>query len=284
MAKLIMMRGLPASGKTTRARTIMKESGNFIRVNKDDLRAMLHVGDWNGRKEKITKRIQQTAVSNLLASGENVIVDDTNLTARDEKRWSGVASNRKAKFEIIDMDVDMHECIDRDADRENSVGEHVVTEMALRNKLYKPEKGYVLCDIDGTVANLDHRLHYVKGDRPDWKGFFAEMDKDTLIKENLDTLIKLHEEGYEVLMVSGRPDTYRDVTEQWLYSNGVNRHCAVLMRRGNDCRPDTDVKRDIMNIIGKENIHCVIDDRPCVVRMWKEEGVEVIDVGNGVEF
>ena len=37
-------------------------------------------------------------------------------------------------------------------------------------------------------------------------------------------------------------------------------------------------------MIGKENIFMVFDDRPSVIRMWRENGVKVVDVGDGVEF
>ena len=50
MSKLIMLSGLPASGKTTKARELMVEYGNAVRVNKDDLRDMLHTGSWSGQK------------------------------------------------------------------------------------------------------------------------------------------------------------------------------------------------------------------------------------------
>ena len=33
----------------------------------------------------------------------------------------------------------------------------------------------VICDIDGTLADVQHRLHHLEGDPKDWDGFFAEM-------------------------------------------------------------------------------------------------------------
>ena len=58
------------------------------------------------------------------------------------------------------------------------------------------------------------------------------------------------------------------------------------MRRGTDKRPDTEVKKQILDTYfpDKSVIHTVIDDRPSVIRMWREQGLKVIDVGEGIEF
>jgi hypothetical protein len=57
------------------------------------------------------------------------------------------------------------------------------------------------------------------------------------------------------------------------------------MRRKGDKRQDTDVKSDIYNRYLKQyDIVRVFDDRPSVIRMWREKGLEVEDVGNGEEF
>lgn len=57
------------------------------------------------------------------------------------------------------------------------------------------------------------------------------------------------------------------------------------MRRAKDSRPDTEVKQDILDqYFKKELIDVVIDDRPSVIRMWRSNGLEVLDVGKGEEF
>ncbi len=58
------------------------------------------------------------------------------------------------------------------------------------------------------------------------------------------------------------------------------------MRRSGDKRPDTEVKQQIYDTYFKDkyNIAYVIDDRPSVIQMWRSNGLEVIDVGEGVDF
>ena len=49
--KLIMTKGLPASGKSTWAKQYLDDNPGTKRVNKDDLRAMLDNGKWSKRNE-----------------------------------------------------------------------------------------------------------------------------------------------------------------------------------------------------------------------------------------
>jgi len=280
-----MMRGLPASGKTTRAKEIMRDAGNYVRVNRDQLRPMLH-GDvkWSGKKEKVTRFVQKSMVADMLAKDYSVIVDDTNLRDADRERWSQVSREQNAKFEVVEMDTSYEDCLERDESRENGVGAHIVTSMALSSGRF-PYRNIVLCDIDGTVADLTHRLHYIKDGNQDWDSFFCEVGKDTF-KESV--WYKVAQDADEndavVIFLSGRSDVARDDTEKWLVENGVSGP-IVLMRREFDRRPDTEVKRDIFDWhFGGYNIIRVYDDRPRLVNMWREIGLDCVDCGDGVDF
>lgn len=284
---MIMMRGLPASGKSTHARQVMKESGNFVRLNKDDLRKMLHIGKWTPAKEEITKLLEKEMAETLLIEGENVIIDDTNLFGRDELKWSDIAKRHGADFSIVDCNTDVRECLQRDRFRAEPVGANVIWRMALKSGRYhcRSNKGYVLVDIDGTLADISHRLRHVQGDKKNWDAFFSEMSEDELREDVVELVRKSKNDLYELFLVSGRPNTYREQTLRWLKENGVSDFFSgLIMREEFDKRPDTETKLDILNLFGAHNIAYVIDDRPSVIRMWKENGVEVLDVGNGVEF
>ena len=286
MAKLLMMRGLPASGKTTRAKEIMKSAGNnLIRVNRDQLRPMLH-GDtkWSGKKEKVTRYVQKSIVSDMLSNNYSVIVDDTNLRDADRERWSQVAHTYNAKFEIVDMDTPYEHCINRDDARMDAVGAHVITSMALSSGRF-PYNNIILCDIDGTIADLTHRLHYVNNGNRDWDSFFASVGDDKFRESIWRQVIEDAEANDAVVIfLSGRSDITRNDTEEWLESY-VEFKPLVLMRREFDRRPDTDVKRDIYDWHFRDyNIVRIYDDRPRLVKMWREKGLDCVDCGDGVEF
>lgn len=286
MAKLLMMRGLPGSGKTTRANDIMREAGNFVRVNRDQLRPMLH-GDakWSGKKEKVTRHVQRAMVRDLLDNDYSVIVDDTNLRDADYELWRHVAGECSAGFGVVDVDTPYEECIGRDMGRgEARVGPHVVTSMALSSGRF-PYRNIILCDIDGTLADLTHRLHYVRDGNRDWDRFFAEVGDDEFREDVWEQVVAdADEHDARIIFLSGRSEVAREDTEEWLWDETGDLP-IVLMRRENDRRPDTEVKRDIFDWHFKGyNIVRVYDDRPCMVRMWREMGLDVVDCGDGVEF
>lgn len=284
MTKLIMMKGLPASGKTTRANEMLKEYGNFVRISRDDLRPMLH-GDlpYNGKKEKVTINVQKTMVRGLLNSGQNVIIDDTNLTNTHLERWKGIASECGAQFVLEEMDTPLEVCLDRNDDRKKKVPRHVIYEMALQSGMFKADE-VVVVDLDGTVADLSHRFHWIDREEKNWNQFFLECEGDSPIQSTIDMVKQDIADGKQIIFVSGRSDIVRDRTELWV-GRHVQEDPIILMRRSFDKRPDTEVKKDIYDKYLKGyNILKVYDDRPSVIRMWQAEGLNVIDCGDGVEF
>ena len=285
-----MLRGIPASGKSTKAAEIVANGNRFVRVNKDLLRVMLHFDKWTGKNESITAEAENILIRGLIRSGNNVVIDNTNLSERHEAGYKMVADELKASFEVIEIDTPYEECVSRDNTREKRVGRDVILRFALMTAKYpKPEKGIIICDIDGTIANIDHRLHYVKGEKKDWKGFFSQMHLDTVREDVLKMLWDYQEAGHQIIFVSARPEDYKDSTNEWLRNNVFDRGVSyegLIMRRSGDKRDDVEVKGDIYHQLfkGKYEIEAVIDDRPKVIRMWKLNNLNVHDVGPGVEF
>lgn len=284
--KLIMMRGLPASGKSTKAEEIIASGGEWYRVNRDLLRKMLHNNIFTHLREKVTIDMQELIVAKLLSEGKNVIVDDTNLGEKHEDMWRGAADQFGATFEIIDMmkDIAVDECIERNCSRPDRVPDGVIENMALQYR-YHPYKKIVVCDIDGTVADLSHRLEYARGEKKDWKKFFSLLSEDAPRKDIYNSAKDLSVETEALFVfVSARPEDYRAETEAWLSKYEMD-YDNLIMRRKGDKRQDTDVKSDIYNrYLRQYDIVRVFDDRPSVIRMWREKGLEVEDVGNGIEF
>jgi predicted kinase len=140
----------------------------------------------------------------------------------------------------------------------------------------------IICDLDGTLCNCEHRRHHVRKDPPDWKSFFEAMDKDTLNEPLRKFLWSMHTEVV-TLFVSGRPDNYRSITERWLienlsYSSNFWETISednLFMRKSGDFRPDWVVKEEILKeeILPNYEVLCVIDDRPSVVDMWRRNNL-----------
>ncbi len=134
----------------------------------------------------------------------------------------------------------------------------------------------VFFDIDGTLADLTHRLHHVKNGNRRWDAFFDEAHLDKPILEMIDLVRTLRYTGHIILLVSGRSDRIKTITEDWMKKHKVE-YQRLYMRKDGDCRKDDVIKREILNQIRGEfpfmEIAFVVDDRPSVVKMWREEGL-----------
>ena len=285
---ITILQGLPASGKSTKAAQLLKERGNVIRLNKDLLRTMLHFDRWTGRLEGMTRDAERILAKHFLDAGQNVLIDDTNLNPGVLQSWKDLGNELGAKVEVIKVGTSIDECITRDWKREKRVGDHVIIGMAMQNGIYhEPENGIVICDLDGTLADIRHRKHFVEQTPKDWKNFFAGIAADDLRMDVMDRVMAHENAGREVFLVSGRPDDTREVTEAWLEAkaNGYRFYRTLFMRRAGDHRPDTDVKREIYDRYFKgRKIVDVIDDRPRLVCMWRDLGLPVTDVGSNEDF
>lgn len=272
--KLKMFRGLPAAGKSTVAKQMVREMGNAGRVNRDSLRAMLFDSVWTGKREGVVVECEKAIARVLIAHQHTPLIDDTNLSEKHKQMWQEFARSSGVAFEMVDLLADAEACRLTDGARGDGVGRAVIDRMALQNGLVEwGNKPIVLCDIDGTLADGEHRVHHVKGETKDWKAYFSKLSDDTPIERIINEVRTLYPE-HTICLVSGRPDTYQHATMAWLAQQGVPYHW-LFMRAGSDKRPDTMVKADFLKHMPKEQIVQVYDDRPNVCRYWESEGLKV---------
>jgi predicted kinase len=136
MPTLTITRGLPGSGKTTQAHAwVAEDPAQRARVNRDDLRAMLHAGLWLGAPtERQIVAVRDAAITALLAAGVDVVSDDTNLDERTAGDLRALAELVGAGFEVLDLrHVPVEVCVRRDAARAKPVGEGVIRGMAAKH-------------------------------------------------------------------------------------------------------------------------------------------------------
>jgi uncharacterized HAD superfamily protein len=140
------------------------------------------------------------------------------------------------------------------------------------------EKPIVIVDMDGTLADVGHRLHYIRGKgKPNWKKFFSEQRHDLPIKAILKQVCELAGD-HEIVIVTGRPKQYFHETQQWLRKYKVP-YSRLYMRPKGDHRPDFLVKKDILKKdIGAQRVVMVLEDRPRVCEMYRQAGLKVIEV------
>lgn len=129
--RLIVLRGLPGSGKSTWARAYLGQHPEAVRINRDDLREMLY-GDrlWSAIDEAVTVRARDALIVQALLAGRTVILDDTNLRDHHIQAAEALARPLGVPVEIVVMEASIEECIARDAQRPQPVGERRIRELA----------------------------------------------------------------------------------------------------------------------------------------------------------
>ncbi|AGT13075.1 polynucleotide kinase [Mycobacterium phage Crossroads] len=306
MTTLWAMRGYPGSGKSTRAREIANETGAVV-VCRDDLRMMLHGTYFSGKKEledevTVAERAQ---VSAFLKAGISVVVDATHLEPSYLRKWAKMASMYGAEFKRVDIETPASYCIVNDFKRgeagDRTVGAEVINRMAKRHPIKnwpniqapptfdpKPVEWLeglpeaIIVDIDGTLAHMTGRSPYD----------YTQVHTD-VVDEQIRWLVGLVDyyggpNGVHVLIVSGRDDSCREATQEWLWKNAIPydelhmRPTGAKDEHGNKL-PDYLVKYDLFdqNIRGKYNVRFVLDDRDQVVNLWRSLGLKCLQVQPG---
>jgi hypothetical protein len=146
----------------------------------------------------------------------------------------------------------------------------------------------VVFDIDGTLANIEHRLDYVRSKPKNWKAFDAGIPNDKVNEPVARVFHSMVASDFnnDIVLASGRNERSRQATEDWLELNGLGHYDKLYMRKTDDRRCDDIVKREMLDQIiadyGKKP-DMVFDDRPRVVRMWRDNGIFVFNVYQGEE-
>lgn len=128
MSKLIITRGLPASGKSTWAKQwVLEDPEHRVRINQDDIRLMLGKY-WVPSREKLVQEIQFDAIVEALSRGFNVVIDNTNLNKKVLEKFDRlIRTFEDYEIEYKDFfDTPLSVCIERDKNRNLQVTEKVI--------------------------------------------------------------------------------------------------------------------------------------------------------------
>ena len=138
------------------------------------------------------------------------------------------------------------------------------------------KEGAFIFDIDGTLAHINPN-----SPRDIYDG--SRVYQDILDQSVSVVYNSLYEWDFQTLIVSGRDEKYRDVTEKWLYDNKVY-YDRLYMRSEGDTRHDATVKYEIARDILKDYyVEGVFDDRSRVVQMWRTAGFKTFQVADWIK-
>jgi hypothetical protein len=150
-------------------------------------------------------------------------------------------------------------------------------------------------DVDGTLANIEHRRHYIEQSPKNWPEFKARCYDDTPITHIVDLCRILYwharEEAhaydydmeYDVVLVSGRNECQRHLTELWLFEVALLPPMKLYMRADGDYRSDEIIKFELLQQVRADGYEPIMsfDDRDRVVSMWRNNGIPCAQVAPG---
>lgn len=297
MPKLILLVGPPGSGKSTLAKKY--ESEGFVRISQDDQGK-------DGHRE---------AFSNAGREGKNIVVDRMNFNVQQRQDYLNHGKIHGYETEILVIHENHETCLQRALNRIQNEGHPTIKDeknarAALQTfftKYERPKEGeadkltfvypegdkprVIVCDLDGTLCNVEHRRHYVRraeGEKKDWAGFNREIINDTLNTWCLDIISRFSSntvaERYRIptIFCSGRNENERKTTITWL-DKYVDFPYKLYMRHRVDSRQDAIIKEIILDfeLLTRYAPYFMIDDRTQVVEMWRKRGFVTLQCDEG---
>lgn len=273
MSKILVLQGPPAASKSTWARAFVKDRTDWVIVNRDSLREGR--GEcWVPSQEDYISDLEEFSIKAAINRGLNVIIDATNLNPKTIDKWNKLAIETKSLIEFKEFYIPFKEALERDKNRERSVGEKVLKNFYLK---YYPDRyaeeisdnRYILeqnkslpkciiCDLDGSLCLHQGRSPY------DLSKVSEDKPNDPLVD-----LLRVLSGSVDIIFFSGREGTKQCIedTAKWINDN-INIPYQLYMRKEKDYRPDEVIKEELYNEIIKDNYYCIaiFDDRNRVIK------------------
>lgn len=288
MSKILVLQGVPASGKSTWAKEFVKNKKDWVIVSRDSIRES--TGNyWVPSREDYISYVEEVQVISALDNDLNVIIDATNLNPKTIDKWKNIASKLDCEITFQMFEIDFKTALERDSNRERRVGKNTLEQFFSKYfpeklkdyytdnrkiKLNDPNKqDCIICDLDGTLCLHQGRSPY------DLSKVLEDKPNEQLIK--ILTALNMQ---YPIIFLSGREDVdnCKNDTITWISNNYMSKISDsslkgwdLKMRNKNDYRPDEVIKEEIYHseIEPHYNVLCVFDDRDKVVKMWRDLGL-----------
>jgi hypothetical protein len=147
-------------------------------------------------------------------------------------------------------------------------------------------KDIIVIDLDGTLANVDHRTPLIRKEKPDWDGFYGLAAQDRPNHWCVALIRAFQSALFQVVIVTARVPSTRVDTEMWLdmVFDGRSIPPMVMVRAEGDFTADHELKKKWLQAHGKDRILFVVDDRQRVVDMWRAEGVTCLQCAAWEEY
>ncbi len=130
-------------------------------------------------------------------------------------------------------------------------------------------------DIDGVLADVSHRVHFLQCHPADWRSFFDAAQDDVPLPEGM-ALSSEAAKDCDVVYLTGRPERCRSQTEHWLSTHGFPQG-PIVMRSDGDHRPARRAKPPLLRVLARGRIVAVVvDDDQDVCDAYVKAGWNVL--------
>ena len=285
---LVITIGMSGSGKSTWAESYTRNRGNWVELNRDNVRFNFGKKDWtkykftNKNEKQVTKTIGEQALKAVECS-MSIIISDTNLKAKIRQKWITFAKEHDYQVITKEFPITWEEAMQRNQQREGGIALNILRSQWERWNDYIGRKVYVadesspkavLIDLDGTVADM-------KGVRKPFEWYKAHLDKP---RETVISMVHgLVDSGITPVFMSGRDGVCIEATYNWIQEHILpDGGFYLFMRTAGDSRKDYVVKEELFwKYVDKNfNVVSVIDDRKSVLELWEDLKLpNIINVG-----
>lgn len=286
--KILVLQGVPASGKSTFARSLVLKDKSYVIVSRDAIREAR--GEyWIPEHEDYISDIEEFEIRSAIKHNLNPIIDASNLNPKTIAKWKNLAEELNVNIEFKMFEIDFATALERDSKRERSVGKKVLerffrdyfpnqlkayyTDDRLKEPFYPyndEKEDCIIVDLDGTVCLHNGRSPY------DLTRISEDIPNYPLVRFLQELICNKH-----IIFLSGREgtDQCRQDTINWLTKNICSSDFGykweLLMRDKNNFEPDEIIKERIFHkeIEPKYSVLAIFDDRDKVVKMWRSLGL-----------
>lgn len=292
--EFLVMVGVSGSGKSTYARSILKENPKAVRVNRDTIRMCLfgyteetlqeHYQKKNiNQLEELVTKTEYNMIETLLQDNntELIIIDDTNLQKSIINKFCNTFSGYKFTFKLIESLRDSASSLNKELIKKQNIKlktlkknfkfETIVpipSPVLVQNKELPKA---IVCDLDGTLCLMHNRNPHE----------YNKVKEDLLCEQVKNTLEALKAFGYKIIIATGRPKEAEKDSKEWL-DNYCIEYDSFYCRAKNDFRKDFVVKQEMWeDMIKKYYIEFMLDDRDQVVKHSRDCGFKVFQVEYG---
>jgi predicted kinase len=148
---IVLVCGLPGSGKSHFAGTYFKDTGRK-RINRKELRRLLFEMTTFGQKwsekefashdEFLVSHVERKIIEHFLQNKQKLLIDNTNISVDSRKPYMTIARQTGRSIGAIFLDTPVLKCLERNRSRDDHLPERVISSLAAEKELPETAEGF----------------------------------------------------------------------------------------------------------------------------------------------